>query len=88
MDDCFDKILKASHNSEVTKYKVIIKLMRDLEDGLPDTLRARNCLLFIINLCFNQEYCDYTDSLGKASDELSEANKNELKNILRWELKN
>ena len=88
MDDCFDKILKVSHNSEVTKYKVIIKLMRDLEDGLSDTLRARNCLLFIINLCFNQEYCDYTDSLGKASDELSKANKIELKNILRWELNN
>lgn len=34
MEDCFDKILEANSNSKVTQYKVIIKLMKDLQDGL------------------------------------------------------
>ncbi|MHA1915038.1 MAG: hypothetical protein ACW97V_11800 [Promethearchaeota archaeon] len=62
--------------------------MRDLEDGSSDNLRIRNCLLLLINLAFNQEYCDYTDNLGKSSIELSRTDKINLKNILRWEFNN
>jgi len=88
MADCFDKILKASRSSEVTRYKVMIKLMKDLENGLSDTLRVRNCLLLLVSLAFNQKYCDYTDNLGKSRAELSRSERTDLKNILKWEFMN
>jgi hypothetical protein len=66
----------------------MIRLMRDLEDGFSDTLRVRNCLLLLLNLAFNQEYCDYTDNLGKSSTELSMSERTDLKNILKWEFNN
>ena len=88
MDDCFDKILKASSKSDVTQYKVIIKLIKDLEDGISNTLRFRNCLIFLINLCFEQEYCDYTDRIGKHNLELSENERTQMLDVLRWEVNN
>jgi len=88
MDDCFDKILEASSKSDVAQFKVIIKLMKDLEDGISNGLRVRNCLIFLINLCFKQEYCDYTDRIGKQSQDLSEDERNQMLDVLRWEFYN
>ncbi len=88
MDDCFDKILKVSTNSDVAKYKVIIKLIKDLENGISDALRFRNCLLFLINTCFKLEYGDYTDRIGKPSQELSAEEKISFQDLLRCEFKN
>jgi hypothetical protein len=88
MDDCFDRILKESSNSDVTQYKVIIKLMKDLEDGISNALRVRNCLILLINLCFEQKYCDYTDRIGKQSQDLSEDERTQMLDVLRWEVYN
>lgn len=88
MDDCFDKILKASSSSDVTQYKVIIKLIKDLEDGISNTLRFRNCLIFLINLCFEQEYCDYTDRIGKHTIDLSENERTQMLDVLKGEFYN
>lgn len=88
MEDCFDKILKASTNSEVTKYKVLIKLMKDLEEEISDTIRVRNCLLFLINLCFSQEFPDYVHTKGKQSYQLSEEEKCQMHDLLRGEFNN
>ena len=88
MDDCFDKILKASSNSDVTKYKVIVQLMKDLEDDISNALRVRNCLIFLINLCFEKDYGDYTDRLGKHSQELSKNERFQMQEILKWEFNN
>ncbi len=85
MEDCFDKILEANSKSEVTKYKVIIKLMKDLEDGISNALRVRNCLLFLLNLSSNDEYGDYLDRVGKRSEELNEEDRFEMLELLRWE---
>ncbi len=88
MKDCFDKILEATSNSDVAKYKVIIQLIKDLEDGLSNALRFRNCLLFLLNLSFNDGYGDYLDRIGKRSQELSEDERDEMYEILRWECNN
>jgi hypothetical protein len=88
MDDCFDKILKASSNSDVTKYKVIVKLMKDLEKGISDTLRIRNCLILLINICFEQNYGDYTDRIGKHPHELSAEEKTFMLDLLKLEFYN
>jgi hypothetical protein len=88
MDDCFDKILKASSNSEVSKYKVIVKLMKDLEKGISDTLRIRNCLIFLINTCFELDYGDYTDRIGKHTQDLSVEEKLHMREVLKLEFYN
>ena len=88
MDDCFDKILKADSISDIAKYKVIVKLMKDLEDDISNALRVRNCLIFLINLCFEKEYGDYTDRIGKQSHELSNVERFQMQEILRCEFNN
>ena len=88
MDDCFDKILEANSKNDVTKYKVIIKLMKDLENGISNALRVRNCLIFLLNLSFNEGYGDYLDRIGKQSHELSENERYDMNELLRWECNN
>ncbi len=88
MEDCFDKILKASTNSEVSKYKILIELMKDLEDEISNALRVKNCLLFLINVCFEQKYPDYVYSKGKKPKQLSEVERCEMYDLLRAELNN
>jgi len=88
MDDCFDKILETNSKNEVTKYKVIIELMKGLEDGLSNALRIRNCLLFLLNLSFNDGYGDYLDRIGKRSQELNEDERFEMYELLKGECNN
>ncbi|MFX1488092.1 MAG: hypothetical protein ACFFBI_03025 [Promethearchaeota archaeon] len=88
MEDCFDKIIKASCNSEVTKYKVMIQLMKDLEEGISNALRVRNCLLFLINLCFSEKSADHLDNIGKNVKELSKTERTQMKELLKYEFKN
>ncbi len=88
MDDCFDKILEADSKSEVTKYKVIIKIMKDLENGLSNAIRVRNCLLFLLNLSLNDGFGDYLDRVGKRSQELNKGERSEMYELLSWECNN
>ncbi len=88
MGDCFDKILEANSNGWVTKYKVIIELMKDLEDELSNALRVRNCLLFLVNLSFNEGYGDYLDKRGKKPKELTENERFQMFELLRGECNN
>jgi hypothetical protein len=62
--------------------------MKDLEDGISDALRFRNCLLLLINTCFRLEYGDYTDRIGKPTQELSDEEKIVFQDLLRWEIHN
>jgi hypothetical protein len=88
MADCFDKILEANSKSEVTKYKVIIELMKDLEDGISNALRVRNCLLFLLNLCFDEGYGDHLNTRGKKPTELTENERVQMYELLRGECNN
>ena len=88
MDDCFDKILEAESKNEVTKYKVIIEIMKNLEDGLSNAVRVRNCLLFLLNLSLNDGFGDYLDRVGKRSQELNKNERSELYELLSWECNN
>jgi len=88
MTDCFDKILEENSKSDVGKYKVILKLMKDLENGLSNALRVRNCLLFLLNISSNDGYGDYLDRIGKRPQELGENERDEMYELLRWECNN
>jgi hypothetical protein len=88
MVDCFDKILDIYTNSEVKRYKALIKLMKDLEKEISNAIRVRNCLILLVNLCFNPESPDYTYNKGKSPQELSEQERFEMQELLRCEFNN
>lgn len=88
MVDCFDKILDIYTNSEVKRYKALIKLMKDLDNEISNAIRIRNCLILLVNLCFNPESPDYTYNKGKSPPELSEQERVEMQELLRCEFNN
>lgn len=88
MVDCFDKILDIYTNSEVKRYKALIKLMKDLDKEISNAIRIRNCLILLVNLCFNPESPDYTYNKGKSPPELSEQERSEMQELLRCEFNN
>ncbi len=88
MEDCFDKILDIYTNSEVKRYKALIKLMKNLDKEISNAIRVRNCLILLVNLCFNPESPDYTYNKGKKPQELSEQERFEMQELLRCEFNN
>ncbi|UCC18929.1 MAG: hypothetical protein JSV62_12585 [Promethearchaeota archaeon] len=88
MADCFDKILEIYDNSEVKRYKALIKLMKELDKEISNAIRVRNCLILLVNLCFNPESPDYAYNKGKSSRELSKDERSEMNELLKCELNN
>ena len=88
MVDCFDKILEIYENSEVKKYKALINLMKDLDKEISNAIRVRNCLLLLVNLCFNPESPDFSYNRGKSPHELSKDEISVMHEILKFELIN
>jgi len=87
MEDCFDKILAIYNNGESSQYKVLVKLMSNLKKD-SNVVKVRNCLIILINLCFDNEYSDYTDSIGKSVDELSDVERSQVSALLMSEFSN
>ncbi|MFX1309291.1 MAG: hypothetical protein ACFE9M_07070 [Promethearchaeota archaeon] len=85
MADCFDKILEIYENSEVKRYQALISLMKQLDKEISNAIRVRNCLILLVNLCFNPESPDFAYSRGKSPRELSEDEKFEMLELLRYE---
>ena len=88
MADCFDKILEIYENSEVKRYKALISLMKDLDKEISNAIRVRNCLLLLVNLCFNPESPDFSYNKGKSPRELSKDETFEMHELLRCEFNN
>ncbi len=88
MADCVDKILEICENSEIKRYQALIKLMQGLDKEISNAIRVRNCLLLLVNLCFNPESPDYSYNKGKSTHDLSEHEKLEMNELLKCELNN
>jgi hypothetical protein len=88
MTDCFDKILDIYENSEVKRYKALINLMKDLDKEISNAIRVRNCLILLVNLCFNPESPDFSYNRGKSPKELSKDEILEMHELLKFELNN
>jgi len=88
MADCFDKILEIYENSEVKRYKALIKLMTDLDKEISNAIRVRNCLILLVNLCFNPESPDFSYNRGKSPRELSKNERFEMHELLKCEFNN
>lgn len=88
MADCIDKILKVYDNSEIKRYKALIKLMKELDKEISDAIRIKNCLILLINLCFNPDSPDYAYNRGKTSNILSGDEKLLMQELLRCEFNN
>lgn len=87
MEDCFDKILAIYNNGEGKHYKALIKIMNNFKNH-SNVILVRNCLIFLINLCFDVEYSDYVDKLGKPIEDLSEIEKMRASKLLIAEFNN
>jgi len=88
MADCIDKILEICDNSEIKRYKALIKLMQELDNEIANTMRVRNCLILLVNLCFNSDSPDYAYNKGKSPKVLSKQEKGEMQELLRCEFNN
>ena len=88
MGDCFDKILDIYENSEVKRYKALITLMKDLDKEISNAIRVRNCLILLVNLCFNPESPDFSYNRGKSPRELSKEEASAMNELLKFELNN
>ncbi|MFX0022298.1 MAG: hypothetical protein ACFE9S_08215 [Candidatus Hermodarchaeota archaeon] len=88
MADCFDKILDIYENSEVKRYKALINLMKDLDKEISNAIRVRNCLILLVNLCFNPESPDFSYNRGKSPQELSKDEILEMHELLKSEFNN
>ncbi|MFX0003650.1 MAG: hypothetical protein ACFE9C_04005 [Candidatus Hodarchaeota archaeon] len=88
MADCFDKILEIYENSEVKRYKALINLMKELDKEISNAIRVRNCLILLVNLCFNPESPDFSYNRGKSPRELSKDELFEMRELLRCEINN
>ena len=88
MADCLDKILEICENSEIKRYQALIKLMQDLDKEISNAIRVRNCLILLVNLCFNPESPDYAYNKGKTTHDLSEHERCEMQDLLRCEINN
>lgn len=88
MADCFDKILEIYENSEIKRYKALIKLMKDLDKEISNAIRVRNCLILLVNLCFNPDSPDFSYSRGKSTRDLSNNERVEMIELLRCEFNN
>ncbi len=88
MADCFDKILEIYENSEVKRYKALINLMKDLDKEISNAIRVRNCLILLVNLCFNPESPDFSYNRGKSPRELSKEETFEMHKLLKCEFNN
>ncbi|MFW9938855.1 MAG: hypothetical protein ACFFD5_14500 [Candidatus Thorarchaeota archaeon] len=88
MADCIKKILEIYDNSETTKYFILIKLMRDLKENSSNILKIRDCLLLLINLCFDLRCSDDFNNKGKSVHQLSEKEKSQMCKLLQIEINN
>jgi len=88
MADCIDKILEICENSEVKRYQALIKLMQELDKEISNAIRVRNCLILLVNLCFNPDSPDYAYNKGKSPKLLSKQEKIEMQELLRCEFNN
>jgi len=87
MEDCFDRILAVYDNGKSSQYKALIKLMNNFKND-SNVFKVKNCLIFLINLCFDVEFSDYMDNLGKSFEDLSESERNQAFELLQAEFNN
>jgi len=97
MDKCIDEILEyyekctnnnfSKFNREKWLYnsKYLIGLMKRLDKESDNYENIKNCIIILMNLCFDIENPDHYHTKGKAIKELSEGEKEEFKILLKAE---
>jgi hypothetical protein len=83
--DCLDEVLKVYESGEIAKYFALIEIMNKKGKDFSNSLKIRNCLLLLINLCFEIKNPDYLFNKGKLKDDLSEHEKSQFFEILKCE---
>ena len=96
-EDCIDKVLeyynkqqddvrfeeeseKWIHNSEC-----LMKLMNLLDKNAKNYMKIKNCLILLLNLCFDVKNADLYQGRGKSSKDLTVIEKQSYKDLLKEE---
>ena len=93
MATCIDRILEFYEDQTLVKTpqgkihlsKILIRLMRELDEGHTNILEVRNCMILLLNLLTNTEAPDLYQSKGKSIEDLSEKERRQLFSLLKSE---
>ena len=97
MANCIDEILEFYSKSTDNNFKdfnrekwlynskYLMKLMKRLDKESDNYESIKNCIIFLMNLCFDIENPDHYHTKGKAIKELSEGEKEDYKILLKAE---
>ena len=94
MATCIDRILEFYENQSLINTpqgriwlsKVILRLMRELDERRSNLLEVRNCLILLLNLFTTIEAPDHYHNKGKSIEELTEKEKRKLFGLLKSEI--
>jgi len=96
-EDCINKILdfynKQQHDLkfdvESEKWlhnsKYLMMLMEKLDKNMKNYRAIKNCLILLINLCFDLENADIYQGRGRSTGDLDNSEKAKYKSLLREE---
>jgi hypothetical protein len=95
--DCIDKILDFYNKQQenvhfdvesekwIRNSEYLMKLMDALDKKMENYDKIRNCLVLLINLCFDVENADMYGSKGKSAKDLTHFEKQKYKTLLKEE---
>ncbi|MBD3196853.1 MAG: hypothetical protein GF317_17490 [Candidatus Lokiarchaeota archaeon] len=98
MEDCVNVILdyykdniegsSDTSNTEIwiQNAKYLISLMERTDRNSNDYVRIKNCLILLLNLCFDIKNPDHLHSKGKKRSELSNSEMQDYRNMLKVEI--
>ncbi len=98
ISDCYDQILKYYYgklkdnyfeiNDETWIYNAnyLRKLVNKLDKKINNYEKIKNCLLLLINLCFDVDEPVFFGTQGKSSEDLTNSEKEDYKTVLKEEI--
>jgi len=97
MANCIDEILEFYSKSTDNNFKdfnrekwlhnskYLMKLMKRLDKESDNYESIKNCIIFLMNLCFDIEEIDHYHTKGRSIKELTEGEKEDYKILLKVE---
>ena len=94
MATCIDRILQFYEDKSLVNTpqgriwlsQVLIRLMKELDEGQSNFLEVRNCLILLLNLFTNIKAPDHYHTKGKSIEDLTEKEKRQLFSLLKSEI--
>jgi len=80
-----DEEIDVSHFNKVWLSNLLIKIMRNVNEGRTNDLELQNCLILLVNLFSNDDCPDFYNKKGKNVRELLDEDKSNYIDVLKSE---